>query len=278
MKDNDQIGYALKDGQLVHISEVPRGLACTCFCVACNSKLIARKGSKRKHHFAHTFNSHCDGGIETTLHRLAKEIFLGIDQFVIPSYNFHMERKTKSGEKISHDKLVANGGNVAIDSVGIESAALGFIPDIVITSNHKKLLVEIAVTHLVDRNKMRRIRKFGFPTIEIRLNRSDALLSKAELTEKLQTDAKCKIWLFHPLQKEAEAEFYAQFRNAIRFKKKAPLDSPTQPVERPKWIPAQYVSGHDRDAFDRAGDEFFRKHGRYPSIEECLQLWPWMRK
>lgn len=46
-------GYGIKDGNLVHISDVPRGLACACVCVDCGKPLLARKGNKRREHFAH---------------------------------------------------------------------------------------------------------------------------------------------------------------------------------------------------------------------------------
>lgn len=279
MRKHDQTGYGFKNGQLVHVSEVPRGLACGCICASCHLELIAKKGTKRKHHFAHKINSHCDGGVETTLHLLAKEIFQEINQFTIPAYHFHKEKKIKSGIEISHDKLVVKGGEISIDEAHIECVAQGFTPDIVVTSNRKKLLIEIAVTHLVDRKKMRHIRKYGLPAIEIRLDWNDALLTKSELSKKLRVDVECKHWLFHPSQKEAEAEFFAKLRNAIRAMKKPRLDTPIQSVDRPaKWIPTENATGYDWLAFEKAGKEFFRKHGRWPSMDECLRLWPWMRK
>ncbi len=273
-----QTGYALKANRLVHVSDVPRGQLCGCTCVSCHLDLIAKKGAKRRHHFAHKSNSLCDGGIETALHLLAKEIFQQIDQFSIPTYNFHMERKTKSGINIIHDQLVAKGGDVSVDEVSIECAVSGFVPDIVIASRDRKLLIEVAVTHQVDKSKMSQIRKYGFPAIEIRLPKSDALLTRAELEEKLRFDVDCKHWLFHPLQKDAEAQFFAKFRSAIRDNRKESSISPTDANKRPKWIPAIGSTENDRVAFDKAGSEFFRKHDRWPSMDECLRLWPWMRK
>lgn len=35
--------YALKDGVLVHISQVPSGLQCGCKCSACGETLIAKR-------------------------------------------------------------------------------------------------------------------------------------------------------------------------------------------------------------------------------------------
>ena len=46
-----RLGYGLKEGKLLHISEVPRGLACGCVCPACGDRLVARQGPLREHHF-----------------------------------------------------------------------------------------------------------------------------------------------------------------------------------------------------------------------------------
>src|SRR5689334_2245057 len=52
--DDLYIGYARnQSGELVHISEVPRGKACKCMCVSCDAPLVARQGDIRAHHFAH---------------------------------------------------------------------------------------------------------------------------------------------------------------------------------------------------------------------------------
>jgi len=49
------IPLGLKDGQLLDVSEVPRGRACGCICPSCHQVLIAKKGDSEKmaHHFAH---------------------------------------------------------------------------------------------------------------------------------------------------------------------------------------------------------------------------------
>jgi competence CoiA-like predicted nuclease len=48
-----KLPFGLRDGELVHISTVQSGLACKCSCAACDAILIARKGIKNAHHFAH---------------------------------------------------------------------------------------------------------------------------------------------------------------------------------------------------------------------------------
>lgn len=61
-----------KDGLTVSVDEVSRGLACECFCPACNEAVIARQGSIRSWHFAHTSGFECSEAAETALHKAAK--------------------------------------------------------------------------------------------------------------------------------------------------------------------------------------------------------------
>jgi len=67
-----KIPYGERNGELLHISQVERGLACDCQCPVCNDQLVARMGSIKKHHFAHFRNVECNG--ETYLHILGKRL------------------------------------------------------------------------------------------------------------------------------------------------------------------------------------------------------------
>lgn len=40
-------------GKMVHVDDVPRGLACGCVCPYCREKLLARHGDIKEHGFAH---------------------------------------------------------------------------------------------------------------------------------------------------------------------------------------------------------------------------------
>ena len=40
-------------GKMVHVDDVPRGLACGCVCPCCREKLLARHGDIKEHGFAH---------------------------------------------------------------------------------------------------------------------------------------------------------------------------------------------------------------------------------
>lgn len=68
------IPYGLKDGKLVHISEVENGLRCGCVCPNCNAPLEANQGLKRSFFSHKPGYSLCAGAVESTLHLMAKEV------------------------------------------------------------------------------------------------------------------------------------------------------------------------------------------------------------
>lgn len=51
--DGVRIAWAMHQGRLVSVDEVPPGLAADCTCPECHGVVIARKGNERSHHFAH---------------------------------------------------------------------------------------------------------------------------------------------------------------------------------------------------------------------------------
>jgi len=151
------------------------------------------------------------------------------------------------------------------------------------------LIIEIAVTHKVARAKLREVRRRNLPAIEIRLDPSDSLLRRELLRNKLR-DASSKVWLFHPDQREAEREFVSKFR-ALLVQRRTELHESTDrrrvPIPpfwefRPSFwttpsssaLPAS-SSGY---VYDRKIEEFKRRHGHYPTLDEWRRLWPRVHK
>lgn len=66
------IPYALgSDGRIVHVNGVTRGLACGCSCPACGQRLVAKKGTIKRHHFAHAVSvNSCESWLHDTAKRL----------------------------------------------------------------------------------------------------------------------------------------------------------------------------------------------------------------
>jgi hypothetical protein len=266
---NDYTGYGMRDGKLLFIEDVPRGLGCGCVCARCGQMLVAKKGSVRQHHFSHFAVTSCHGVAETVLHLLAKELISEMDVFVVPQYLFVKQRRTKTGTLVRNRTIVAKGGTFKIHAIRVEESEGDFVPDIIIETGSKSLIVEVAVTHKVAGAKLRKIRHRDLPAIEIRLDPGDSFLSRESLKDKLQRDLTSKFWLFHPAQREAERTFIAKFRKLIAHGRTKLRQSAKPPsfAPLPTLPPPSYK--HDRMA-----EEFYKMHRRYPTAEECLKLSP----
>lgn len=147
--------YGIKDGKLVHISTVESGLSCGCICPNCSSILIARKGQRNKHSFAHYSRAqNCGGGQESALHIMAKEIIEKEKKVYIPPEGKALPGYIKT-----------------FDSVALEVRDYsGIVPDIIMRDDREVLNVEIRVKHAVDAEKRSKLKAANLRTIEIDLH------------------------------------------------------------------------------------------------------------
>lgn len=279
MSTADQTGYGLRDGVLWYIADVPSGLSCGCVCARCGKRLVAKKGPIRQHHFAHYEDTDCHGAAESALHRLAKELLAELTSLELPPYIYHRRRKTRGERIVEHRQQVLSHGAAIIGQVSVELHAGDIIPDLLITTDAGAFIVEVAVTHKVDRTKLRKLRRRNLPAIEIRLHAGDSFLPRDALQRKLQKDLACKSWLFHPEQRHAERIFAAMYRQEIARSRHRPVVTFTPRSARPQaaarpHVPRRLNKRSDWWEQNRFGEQFNRQHGRYPSIEECQRLRP----
>ena len=272
--------YALKNGAIVHISSVSKGLKCGCNCPECKEPLIARKGSERVHHFSHKPGSKCQGAAETILHKLAKEIISELDNISIPPYYYRRKSPKHIFPQVIHEEKIASGGVVSIDKVIVEPHFGGFKPDTVVFHNGKQLAIEVAVTHKVDKKKKKRLRKHEMPTIEIRLEYQHTLWNRESLIKLIQENKENKFWIYHPKEKDADRKFFSKVR-----KKREPIsrkESGLTLYPRTKFSNKKWTNNASGDTYGLKGDakvveEFIKKHGYLPSKEKALEMWPWMK-
>jgi hypothetical protein len=258
------VPYALRAGIVVHVSEVARGLPCDCVCAHCRGPLVARKGVQRRHHFAHYHDTGCSGAAESLLHLLAKELLSTAKTIALPAYIFRGTSKSRFRDPVSIEREILPARRVRIVGVAVEQSLGDIIPDLLVCSEEEDLILEIAVFHRVDKAKLRHIRRKNVPALELRLKAADLWLSREALSQRLIEDTSIKSWLFHPAQRSAEADW-------IKARRKRP--QPCGPVV--KWIDPT-VATLRRRRFARAGwrkyndwaEQFFRKHRRYPTLEE----------
>jgi hypothetical protein len=216
----------LPSESMVTPAEVKKGLACDCVCVACRSRLVARKGEIRIAHFAHYQDSDCPYATEAAIHWMAKQLIAARGSIFVP-HRFLSKtvigKRTVWKEEISVD--VQAKGLVAIHECQVEKNITGASgddsyrrPDLIATLDGVPLAIEIRNTHAVDFVKEKWLERRGYSVLEI--NVSDLTLLptdeyKKALEERLFSESQHSKWLVHLGDNEA-GERLKQLENELR--------------------------------------------------------------
>ena len=207
--------YALdSNGALVHVDAVANGAKCNCHCPHCKSPLVAKNGvidGVRQHHFAHANGHECEGGYESSIHLLAKEVLMEARCINIPQT---YRRDFPSGHVVLR-RVVAEKYD----------ERLGIKPDVEgIMTNGERLLIEFNFTHKVDANKRKIIVENHLKCLEIDLKYQ--AVDKAELKDFLVNSTERRKWIVElPQQKpkgdnlsysSGRKEIYDKTRNILK--------------------------------------------------------------
>ncbi len=203
--------------KLVSIIDAEKGIKCNCICPACGVKLVAHKAGIITHHFKHHRTDECTAGIETAIHLKAKEIIASAKKIKLPS----LEARANYGEFTSFVPILTPTV-IFLDEVRCEKKEGKIIPDIIATYKGNNLLIEIAVTHFVDRKKRNIIRGQGISCIEIdlhELHKSDKNITDKELAKHIIENTDNKIWIhnrkYFPAKKKALAQAILDEKTSI---------------------------------------------------------------
>ena len=108
-------------GELKHISEVPSGQKCNCICAACLQPFEARKGTRRRHHFAHVSNYECMYASEVAIYKAFAEALKQSGFLTLPPVMLRFPAW--------HDpELLQETRRLKIDSVAFECEPLSYPP------------------------------------------------------------------------------------------------------------------------------------------------------
>jgi len=177
--------------KLVDIKDVERGLACQCTCFECGETVIARKGEIKEHHFAHASNkASCTINPESVLHKYAKEVILESMGLMLPA----LPNSDNEAAWWTFDKV-------------LPEFSLGLIrPDLVGYLDGEPILIEIAVTHFIDAEKLKRIEVFKSKCIEINLSslmKSNISIPSPEAKKEILENLNNRKWVYpFPLIKD----------------------------------------------------------------------------
>lgn len=234
--------FGIKAEQVVHVRDVDRGLACDCTCPHCKSPLVAKKGNKNIHHFAHSAYDieieECGYGNQTALHLIAKEILLQERYIMLPELHVYAVATDVNGRE--HKASEARKPyRLPIDQVIDECVLDGIIPDIIIRSGLKELLVEIAVTNFVNNRKRNWLKQRDKASIEIDLSgyyRSigrDGEWDIEKLRHMIVDSVTEKTWLHNP----KSAEIYQRLLGQAKHEADQVMPNPTFSKKPPEHQP-----------------------------------------
>jgi hypothetical protein len=193
-----QLYKALKSGAIVHVSDVESGLHCGCICPNCGAALVAKKGPKRRKHFAHHNAVECDlaTAAETALHLLAKQILNEDRRLWLPPVQVIVANRDISGRE--HSKSVKlDSKTIDLGDVEMEAPVGPFWIDVMGHPHGRQLAIEIRVTHSVHKEKIDYLCDHGVSTLEIDLSCIDRDIAETELRRLLTQESELVKWLFN---------------------------------------------------------------------------------
>lgn len=173
--------WARKGGMIVHVSQVVSGAACECVCDKCGQALIAKKGRRRTHHFAHE-SADCHGNQESLMHLAAKDIICREKTLVMPDERGDVE--------------------VTFDRMAVEQRVGPYCADLVGFQGHRQYIIEIAVTHRCEPEKVQHFRSEGLDALEIYVDAKRDFMSTEEFERHVLSEAS-RTWISNPAQAEA---------------------------------------------------------------------------
>lgn len=172
--------FGISDGSILHISEVPKGLACNCTCSKCGKVLKARKGSKNVWHFSHHVDSICPGGGVSDIHRYAQEL-------VIKSKYIYVHKIGQNGlDRINFQKVEQE---VSIDMYRCDNVG--------ITNNSNKYYIEFHYKNPCEQEKLTYYISNSLRSIEIHLDKILELENPEHIKDYILKDSR-REWIYHP--------------------------------------------------------------------------------
>ncbi|MEF8788025.1 MAG: competence protein CoiA family protein [Planctomycetota bacterium] len=168
-----KIPYAERQGEMIHVSQVPRGLDCDCVCPVCKHQVLARKGEQVRHHFAHHRRGECSP--ETVLHEVGKKLLYGRLQ-----KHLRKDRPLPMQWDCDHCPATHEGNLVKVArQVEMEKELQGCRPDVTLfdAEGNPVAILEVIVSHEPDENVLDYCEKAGVTPVCFRVETGRDLLA-----------------------------------------------------------------------------------------------------
>ena len=179
------------DGKIVHISEIERGLACSCVCPSCGDMLVARKGTEVGHHFAHSSGEDCKNGFTASLYYAFLRGISELGYIQLPPYS----KNRSVVEDGSGLHVIMPQAKVRVNRAEVTKRA-GEVTGIVMYCGEKPLILKLLTAYTTGRKNIAKIETVGLPVIEIGLSREDEINNSMVLSL-LKNPTKQVYWVYN---------------------------------------------------------------------------------
>lgn len=204
-----------------------------CYCPECGEKLIPRMGEKNKWHFSHLSNKQCNGNFETSLHLYAKELIKKNNKILLPylilseylefnkmdpSFIQDMHKWENENQERITSQVFIKENRYSYTWIENEVKIDNFIPDCIVEIGGKKLAIEVYVTHAVDEEKEKKVKKFKIDMLEIDLSHivEDMQKEGFDLDQYILFDS-VRWWIYKTKIESEEDKLYQKIYNTKQY-------------------------------------------------------------
>lgn len=194
-------------GELKHISEVPSGQKCNCICAACLQPFEARKGTRRRHHFAHVSNYECMYASEVAIYKAFAEALKQSGFLTLPPVMLRFPAW--------HDpELLQEARRLKIDSVAFECEPLSYPPLLRVTMQGTPLRILLDFDRYYDDDdrvelaEEAKAEDYSLLLISMPKIEQDTEFTPDRLQSVLQDNDRTE-WVFSRLEEQWKQKYYA---------------------------------------------------------------------
>lgn len=186
-----------------------RGLLKDYCCSDCKENVVFRWCKDKVDHFSHQPGSECKSSGMTSLHLMAQQILVQTKQCYLP--RSAVKRGLSDWVMVCKEVKGYKADNATME-VRYDSDGLSRIADVVFHKDKYQIVIEVAVAHFCEQEKVQDYRDSKIPSLEIDLSKLKRDISKDDLSVLLtgiggRSSQLSRLfrWIYHPRYEHSEA-------------------------------------------------------------------------
>ena len=206
-------GVAVDTGELLSIEAVPRGLSCKCICPACGTRLEARKGEKKAHHFAHETNNECHYGPELSIY---KAFF----DFLQKNLRFYLPEAILEFNSYKKPETVREGCLQNLTEVELINDPGKYPPMLLCFAGPNRFQVILNIEHYYNKSDYKALAAAGkeakAAVVVVNIESIDSITSTTALSKYIMEPGN-KSWIYNRVVEEWDKKFRAAAVKPVEF-------------------------------------------------------------